>query len=420
MNSRLSTAALLIVSALAVCSRALADCPLGSAYDAGKAYERGQALESQGKKADALHEYVKAQAEVCDEVNPYRAPAAKRGGPLGLELGTAAEKAGDFRKARDFYEMGSHYARADVAVMQIARAERDNPNEYVMARTHFEQRAHLAEAKGKAGVVTTPYAPDPKLVAELNAMPKQAIDRAWKAEQAAFNEQYLADFVKLTQSMTIDPLDMAAQQRASAAQSDFMKKWNYQDLMQVSRDALDLMRRWAVVSADTALEKSTLGWVTQRSDQHAQILVQKYSGSPGLLEKAIAFVPLTGTDETKTAARVASIKAQAVKLGDDANARENYLLAIGYYKAGGDRAKEEATQAKASQLVMQKIKPAADKAQAQAEELKKQLSDPKKVQAMREQAEAAKQAVQQQQARTAAQSASRQKSTDDLEKELGL
>ena len=53
MNSRLSTAALLIVSALAVCGRALADCPLGSAYDAGKAYEKGQQLEAQGKKAEA-------------------------------------------------------------------------------------------------------------------------------------------------------------------------------------------------------------------------------------------------------------------------------------------------------------------------------------------------------------------------------
>src|SRR5262245_32857316 len=107
MNYRISTAALLLVRALATWRRGLgarADCPLGSAYDAGKALERGQALEAQGKKAEALSEYVRAQADVCDEAgNPYRAAAAKRGAPLALELGTAAEKAGDFQHARSFF-----------------------------------------------------------------------------------------------------------------------------------------------------------------------------------------------------------------------------------------------------------------------------------------------------------------------------
>jgi hypothetical protein len=417
MNSRISTVALLIVSAIAVCGRALADCPLGSAYDAGKAYEKGQALEAQGKKAEALEHYVRAQAEVCDPVNPYRAPAAKRGAPLGLELGTAAEKAGDFFHARGFYEMGGHYARADLALMHTVRAEKDNPSEYVNARAHFENRARLAAATSKT---TTPYSPDPKLVAEVNAMPKQAIDRAWKQEQGAYNEHYLADFVQLTQNRVVDPTDMAATQRSSAAQSEFLQKWHSRDLVTESLDALEMMRRWAAVTDDAALQKSTLALAGQRADQHAQILVQKYSGAPALLEKAIAFVPMTGAEQGKAAARIAGIKAQAVKLGDEANARENYLLAIGYYRAGGDQAKAEATQAKATQLMKQKLQPTIDKAQAQAEDLKKQFSDPAKVQAMREQAEAAKKAIQQQQAQSATQSASRKKSTDDLEKELGL
>src|SRR6185312_5480269 len=166
-------------------------------------------------KAEALEEYVKAQAEVCDPVNPYRAPAAKRGAPLGLELGLAAEKAGDFMHARGFYEMGRHYARADLALMHTVRAEKDNPSEYTNARSHFESRARLAAATSKS---STPYAPDPKLVAEVNAMPKQAIDRAWKQEQGAYNEEYFADVVKLTQGMVVDPTDMAATQRTAAAQ----------------------------------------------------------------------------------------------------------------------------------------------------------------------------------------------------------
>lgn len=420
MNSRISTAALLIVSALAICGRALADCPLGSAYDAGKALEKGQALEAQGKKAEALSMYVRAQAEVCDEGgNPYRAPAAKRGAPLGLELGTAAEKGGDLQNARGYYEMGGHYARADVMVVQLARAERDNSNEYVQARTHFEQRAQLAEAKRKGGASSTSYAPDPKLVAEVNAMPKQAIDRFWKAEQGAFNEQFLVDFVKLSRSMVSDPTDMAANQRAAAEQNAFMQKWK-QDFMQVSHDSLDQMQRWAKASGDAALEKSTLALVNQRADQHAQILVQKYFGSPALFQKAIAFVPLTGADEGKEKARTAGIKAQAVKLGDEENAKQNYLLAIGYYQAGGDEVKAKATQDKLSQLVAQKMKPAMDQAQSQADALKREFSDPQKVQAMKDQAEAAKKAMQQQQAANAKSASARKKGADDLEKELGL
>jgi len=417
MNSRVSTAALLIVSALAVCGRAMADCPLGSAYDAGKAYEKGQALEAQGKKAEALEEYVKAQAEVCDPVNPYRAPAAKRGAPLGLELGTAAEKAGDFMHARSFYDMGSHYARADLALMHTVRAEKDNPSEYVNARTHFENRARLAAATSKTA---SPYSPDPKLIAEVNAMPKQAIDRAWKQEQGAYNEQYFADYVKLVQNRVIDPTDMAATQRSAAAQNEFVQKWHGRELAQESHDSLEKMQRWAEVTDDAALRKSTLALAAQRADQHAQILMQKYSGAPALLEKAIGFVELTGVEEGTAKARVAGIKAQAVKLGDEANARASYLLAIEYYKVGGDKAKADATEAKASQLMKQKLQPAVDKATAQAEELKRQFSDPAKVQAMRDQAEAAKKAIQQQQAQSATQSASRKKSADDLEKELGL
>jgi hypothetical protein len=180
------------------------------------------------------------------------------------------------------------------------------------------------------------------------------------------------------------------------------------------------MQRWAKVSGDAALEKSTLALTNQRADQHAQILVQKYYGSPALFETAIKFVPLTGAEEAKQSARVASIKAQAVKLGDESNAQQKYLLAIAYYKAGGDEAKAKATQQKLSQLVAQKMKPAMEQGQKQAEALKQQFSDPKQIEAMKAQAEAAKKAVQQQQAANAKSADARKKGADDLEKELGL
>jgi hypothetical protein len=411
MNFRITTAALLL-STFAICESALADCPLGSAYDAGKAYEKGQVLEKQGKKEEALQLYVRAQQAVCDDTNPYAAPAAKRGAPLGLELGAAAEKAGDFHNAYGFYDQGGHFALADAAMMHTVRAERDNTSSYVNARKHFEDRAQQTRSGS--------YTPDAKLVAEVAAMPKQAIDRAWKTELASYNEQYLADMVQISQSQTSDLSDMAAMQRAGVAQSALAQKWKYQDLMQLSEDSLDRMRRWATVSGDAALEKSTLAQVTQRAEHHVQALTQKFSGSPGLLEKASAFVPLIGLDAGKEAARIAAIKAQANRLGDESNGKQRYLLAIAYYNAAGERAKSEAVQARASQLAMQKMQPSIDQAQKQAEEFRKQYGDPAKVQAMRDQAEAARKAMQQQQAQANAKSASNKKSSEQLEKELGL
>ena len=64
----------------------------------GIAYQKGQALEKQGKKAEALELYVETQGEVCDPANPYEEGAAKRAAPIGLELGTAAEKARRLQK----------------------------------------------------------------------------------------------------------------------------------------------------------------------------------------------------------------------------------------------------------------------------------------------------------------------------------
>ena len=411
MNFRISTAALLL-STLAICGRALADCPLGSAYDAGKAYEKGQALEKQGKKQAALQFYVQAQQPVCDDKNPYEALAAKRGAPLGLELGTAAEKAGDFQNAYGFYEEGGHFALADAAMMRMVRADRDNTSSFMNARTHFEERARRARNGG--------YTPDPKLVAEVAAMPKQAIDRHSKAEVAAYNEQYLADMVQISQNQVVDITDMAATQRSAAAQSAIAQKWKYQDLMQVSQESLDAMRRWASVSNDAALEKSTLAQVTQRAGHHIQALTQRFSGAPALLDQAITFVPLLGLESAQQEARIAAIKAQANRLGDESNSKQRSLLAIQYYSVADEQAKSDALQAKMSQQTLQKLQPSIDQAQKQAEELKKQYGDPAKVQAMREQAEAARKAMQQQQAQANAKSASNKKSAEQLEKELGL
>ena len=422
MNSRISTTALLMIGALLLCGRALADCPLGSAYDKGIAYQKGQALEKQGKKAEALELYVETQGEVCDPTNPYEEGAAKRAAPIGLELGSAAEKAGDFRKAQDFYGMGGHFALADKAMMHSVRQEKDGPNVYVNAREHFEARARIAAAKKPSAALKAagPYSLDPKLVAEVDAMPKQAIDRASAREIKGFNEAFLREFVQLLTTRSDDLTDMAALHRTSAAQTAFSQKWSHESYLQNSEEALELMRRWSKVTDDAALAKATEAQVAQRAEHHAQTIVQKYSGAAALLTNAITFVELIGLDDAKQAARVTAIKAQASKLGDEANAKARYLAAMEYYQVSGEKAKGEAIQAKVQQQAMQKMQPGIDKALKQAEEMQKQFGDPAKVQAMREQAEAARKAMQQQQSQANAKSASNKKSAEDLEKELGL
>jgi myosin heavy subunit len=155
----------------------------------------------------------------------------------------------------------------------------------------------------------------------------------------------------------------------------------------------------------------------QRADQHAQLLVQKYSGAPELLEDAMDFITMQSLEKTTTDARVASIETQAAKLGDDASAKKRYLLASEYYDVAGEPAKAQAAREKQNQVAMQKMQPSIDQLQRQAAELQKQYSDPAKVQAMREQAEAARKSIQQQQA---ASKAANKKGADDLEKQLGL
>jgi colicin import membrane protein len=177
------------------------------------------------------------------------------------------------------------------------------------------------------------------------------------------------------------------------------------------------MRMWGLNGGDERLAKQAEAAFTQRADQHAQLLVQKYSGAPKLLDAAMSFITMQSLEPSKTDARVAAIKAQAAKLGDEASAKKRYALAAEYYDVAGDAAKADAARQKQNQLAMQKMQPQIDAAQRQAAELQKEFSDPAKVQAMREQAEAARKALQQQQASA---KAANKKAADELEKELGL
>jgi hypothetical protein len=187
--------------------------------------------------------------------------------------------------------------------------------------------------------------------------------------------------------------------------------------MKDSRDALQSMRMWGLNGGDERLGKQAEAAFTQRADQHAQLLVQKYSGAPQLLDDAMSFITMQSLEQATTDARVKAIRAQAMKLADEASAKKRYSLAAEYYDVADQREKAEAAREKLNQAAMQKLQPSIDAAQKQAAELQKEFSDPAKVQAMREQAEAARKTMQQQQASS---KSANKKAADDLEKELGL
>ena len=420
MNLKLTTTALLL-SSLALTGPAFADCVGSTVKDVKRSYESAQTSEKRGNKEDALRLYHAAEDYVCENVNPYAADAAKRAAPLGLELGGAAEKAGNFSKAAELYENGGHFVLADRAYMATVRLGQDSPDVFQNARSYFDTRSLESFQSNNADAikVTGAYHPDTKYIAEVKAMPPKGLERAAQREVVAFNEQYLRDVVQTTQARADDMTDSAALQRTMTSQQALAQKWQQKDLMKQSRQELELMRQWGSIANDAAFEKSADAQVTQRIEQHVQLLTQKYSGAPQLLDDAMDFVRILHLDPVKEEPRIAGLKSQASKLGDDADAKQRYTLAVDYYQVAGNDAKSDAVRAKRDQLAMQKMQPGIDAAKRQAEEMQKQFGDPAKVQAMRDQAEAARKSLQQRQQQGATKQANR-KSAEELEKELGL
>jgi len=425
MNRKLTAAALFLSAAL-FSTHAFADCD-GTNDDAKRLLAEGKTFESQGKKQAALYKYEAARGYFCEKVNPYAPEAAKRAAPLALELGAAAEKAGEYDQAKQLYEAGGQYAAADRALMQKVRANADNVGSWESAVSHFENRQAEWFYSNNAEMlkVVPGYKPDPKYIAEVEGMPARALASLTKKEAAAFNEEYLREYVQVVQSTPSDTTDAAAMQRALAAHQALAQKWKGEDPIKTSRELLGQLRFWGI-RADTRepeFAKTVLARTSQLVEQRASTLRQKYSGAPKLLEHAMDYYHVLGTEDSKARAEIAATKAQALKLGDEANAKQRLALAADYYSAAGQREKAQAARDRQQQLAMQKMQPTIDQARKQQEELAKQFSDPAKIEEMRKQAAAAAKAMQEHQGSAAAQAARKEanrKSADDLEKELGL
>lgn len=190
MSSRLSTIAVLLVGTLFLTGHAHADCAGDTLADKKRNYERAQASERAGKEEDALRSYHAAEGYACEPHNPYEVDAAKRAAPLGLELGAAAEKKGDLRRASELYEAGGHFALADRVFMMMTRAEQDEPSTYQHALEHYRNREGAFVANNAAALQAVPgYKLDPKYLAEVQAMPAKGVEHALDRERNAWNEQ---------------------------------------------------------------------------------------------------------------------------------------------------------------------------------------------------------------------------------------
>lgn len=409
---------LLALTTLCFIGNTRADCAGPNLADKKRSYERAQAYEKEGKQELALRSYANAQGYACEPHNPYEADAAKRAAPLGLELGAAAEKSGEFRRAYELYEAGGHFASADRALVALARANPDVPAIFTEVLDVLEDRSLPAmQSNNKAALaVTGPYAPEPAHLAEVLAMPAKGADRAFRKEANALTEQYLREYVQLIQSRPDDPTDVAALEAATSQHQAFAQKWG-QDPLEVSLDALGLVHSWSVATPDSVLREKLDTQRKQRLEQRATMLTQKYSGAPKLLETAVDYYHSRGVESGTYDGAVAKIRAQADRLGDEANAKGRYMLAVEYYGVADQDAKAQAARDAQQRVAMAKMQPSIDAAQRHAEALKKEYSDPAKVQAMREQAEAMRKTLQQQQQSNAKSNAKR---AEDLESELGL
>jgi hypothetical protein len=419
MNHKITTAALLLGTLLSA-GTAFADCPGPFVRDMKRAYENAKTAEGQGKKEDALFFYHGAQGSVCENNNPYEADAAKRAAPLGLELGAAAEKRGDFDKARQLYEAGGHFAAADRAFMRAIRPNALEPRAYASGKDHFHRRSETWFNQNNAAAlrVTGAYKPDPELIAEVDAMPAKGIDHALRKEAASFNEDYLRDFVQLTQAQPDDPTDANALQRMLSAQQAFSQKWkNAAGSLDTSQEALQTLRSWSITVEDKKLAADVAAKVAQISEQHATALKQKYFGAPQLLQDAIDYYYLPASDNSTVEPKAAAVRALALKLGGEADAKDRYVLAASYYSVADADAKAEAVRERGRQVAMKKMQPQIDQMRKQADAIQKEYGDPAKVAEVQKQAEATRKAMQQQQQGA---KANNRKGAEDLEKELGL
>lgn len=417
---RAAVASLALALGAAHAPAALADCAADATPASVRAaYASGLKHEQAGRAREALSAFVAAQEYTCDP-NPVEGDAARRAAALAKPLGAAAEQKGDLLAAYEYYENGAHYASADRVLIAAVRAKVDDVSLYDRARQHFSNHALPAFQANNAVrlAVTGAYRPEAALLTEIEQLPAKRFPAVLAREAQQFDENYLRETVALAQSMPENLADFQATQAAQARALAFQKKWP-EDRLDRSRALLQLARDWAYRLPD-AQRDPLLQQAAARHGERAATLAAKYAGAPVLLENAISYEQARDSDPAAAAPRVAKLQSQALSLGTTAERAQKYGLAAGYYSAAGDDARATAAREKQRQAALAKMQPQIDAAQRDAEALQARFSDPAQVEAMKRQAEAARAQLEKQQQAAKAGAASRQKSSDDLAKELGL
>jgi hypothetical protein len=411
MNSR--TVLMIAALALSMASNAVrADWDTeGERRYAEAAYVAGQAAERAGKLAEALENYQAAQSSY----NPNAIKATQRAAQIAPALASAEEKKGNHAQAATLYDQGGHFAAADRALMTAMRAKLDSPQVVGELLKRFDERAseHFKAMQKLRLEVTGPYSPDASLVQELRTALAKGPERTLQREAAAFDANYLKERVALVRSRP-DTIDFAANMAAANSERAFLQKWP-DELLKKSLRELGILREWSQVEPDETVRASILTKLLRRAEERAATLMASYNGAPEFLERAQDYC--SAVHDLKPAEpRIASIKALAGKLGDEAEAKGQLVLAGSYFQVADDRAKAQAVQKRQEQIGLKKLQPDIDASKRLAESMREQYSDPAKVEAMRKQAMAAQAAMQ-------AQQPSAERTTQgagDLQKELGL
>jgi hypothetical protein len=367
----------------------------GERRHAEAAYLAGQAAERAGRLAEALGHYVTAQ--------------------IAPTLASAEEKKGNHAQAATLYEQGGHFAAADRALMASRRAKLDTPQVVDELLKRFDDRAsETFKANHQLQLsVAGPYTLDASLVQELRTALAKGPERTLQREAAAFDANYLKERVALVRSRP-ESIDFAANMAAADRERAFVQKWP-DELLKKSLGELGVLREWSRVERDKTAQASIEAQRLRRAEERAGALMASYNGAPEFLERAQDYY--SAVHDLKPAEpRIASIKALAGRLGDEAEAKGLLGLAVSYFQVADDRAKAQAAQKRQEQIGLKKLQPDIDAGKRLAESMREQYGDPAKVEALRKQALAAQAAMQAQ--RPSAERA--KQDAGDLQKELQL
>lgn len=408
---------ILVAMTFAGSGHALADCAADATVaQVREAHARGERHEKAGNRAAALDAYVFARQYTC-EPNPVAATATQRAAAIARLLGDAARARGDHAAAFDYYERGGHFAAADAELLARIEASPFDIELYGLALEHAQYRALPAFQANEADrlAVTGAYAPGDALPSAIAAMPAKAVERALADENAAFDEDWLRQYMSLIRERPESPVDFVAlQQYGTRMQA--LNAGRQVDPLREPLARLGVARAWESAVRDPAASAMLAKQRAARASARALVLTRHYADAPALLELAVDYLGQAEDDADARELRVQRIRRQAENLGDAAVKQQRFQLAIDYYDVAGADAKADQARAGQQTLAQATMRPAIESMQRDAMAMAAQFADPKMIAELQRQAQEAQEAMRPQASAGGFSSAG----ADELARELGL